>query len=48
MLQFALLAQDFGPWAGFGTAFFATLMFVTLANVQDFIEDPFVRFFFFF
>lgn len=42
--SFALLAQDFGPWAGFGTAFFATLMFVTLANVQDFIEDPFSGF----
>jgi hypothetical protein len=44
MRQFALLAQEFGPWSGFGTAFFATLMFVTLANVQDFLEDPFVRY----
>lgn len=40
--QFALLAMDFGLWAGYGTSFFVTLMFITLANVQEFIEDPFV------
>jgi hypothetical protein len=41
--QFAALARDYGLWAGVFTALISSLMFVTLGNIQTFVEDPFVR-----
>jgi len=40
--QFAMLAEEYGLWAGIFTALITSLMFVTMGNIQAHVEDPFV------
>jgi predicted membrane chloride channel (bestrophin family) len=39
--SFAMLAEEYGLWAGIFTALITSLMFVTMGNIQAHVEDPF-------